>query len=466
MERDKNHRKKDELPLILAILPILAVVVLGLSSVLIWKAGMNIPIIGGIITAGIIGVLRGIKWEDLQKSLVAGVSRALPALFIVIVIGAIIGSWIQGGIIPALIFYSLKIISPSIFVPTACFVTAIVAVATGTSFASIATVGLALMVTGMGMGFPAPLLAGAIISGAYFGDSTSPLSDTTNLASAVAGCTLFELLGHLLKTGLPALFLSLVGYYFLGARHLITGGANLETIQNILEGLSSSFNISPILLIIPVITILFSIKKFPALPSLVMVAALAGISAIVLQGYDLGSVMRTMTNGFVSETGNEMIDSLLTRGGITSMGGTVILLSVATAYGGILEEIGSLDSILNLVMKRVNSVGSLVSVTILSGLAVAFATGAQLLAVVIPARMFGDAYRQKNLHAKNLGRISQSIGAACINLVPWSVPALYAQNILGVEAVKFIPYILFAYLIIIINLIYGFTGFTMDKIED
>ena len=463
---EKKEIEKQELPFILAVLPILSVIVFGLLSVLNWKAGMNIPIMSGIIMAGIVGKARGIKWQRLQGSLVDGVARALPALFIMITIGAIIGSWIQGGVIPTLIYYSLKIISPTIFIPTACFVTAIVAVSTGTSFASIATVGLALMATGVGMGFPAPLLAGAIVSGAYFGDSISPLSDTTNLASALSGCTLFELLGHLAKSGIPALIISLIAYYILGAKHAIVGAVNLETIESIMAGLSTNFKITPFLLLIPLLTILFSIKKLPAIPSLIMVAGLGALAAIFIQGSELGSIMRTMTNGFVSESGNEMIDSLLTRGGINSMGGTVILLTTATAFGGILEEIGSLDSLLNLIMKKVNSVGSLVLATVLSGLTVAFATGAQLLAVVIPARMFGQAYKEKNLHSKNLARVAQSIGTICINLVPWSVPALFAQQILGVEAIKFIPYVLFAYITLAVNIIYGYTGFTMDKIED
>lgn len=458
-------KKEEHLSLHLAFIPIIVVIVFGLMSVIKWKAGMNIPIITGIAAAGIIGAMTGKTWKELQGSLVEGVSRALPALFIVIVIGVIIGSWIQGGVIPALIYYSLEIISPKIFLPATCLVTAIIAVATGTSFTSVATVGLALMATGLGMGFPAPLLAGAIISGAYFGDSISPLSDTTNLAAAVADCNLFDLLEHLAKSGLPALAISTVIYYIMGMKHATGGAVDLSTIEGILEGISSNFVITPLLLLIPVITVLFSIKKLPALPSLLMVSVLGGISAIILQGADLGSVLRTMTNGYVSETGNSMIDALLTRGGINSMGGTVILLSIATAFGGILEEIGALDSILNVIMDKINSDGRLVLVTIISGLVVAFATGAQLLAVVIPARMFGDAYRERNLHPKNLARVAQSIGTICINLVPWSVPALFAQNILEVDAIQFIPYIFFAHLTIIINLIYGYTGWTMDPLD-
>lgn len=456
---------KKNLPLHMALIPIITVVVFGLFSVIQWKAGMNIPIISGIAAAGIIGALRGAAWKDLQSSLVNGVSRALPALFIVIVIGAIIGSWIQGGVIPALIYYSMKTISPGVFLPAACLVTAVVSVATGTSFTSIATVGLALMATGLGMGFSGPLLAGAIISGAYFGDSISPLSDTTNLASAVSGSELFDLITHIAKSGLPALGISTVIYYIIGLRFSSMDTLDLGTIEEMLAGLSANFNITPLLLVIPALTILFSVKKVPALPSLSVITLLGGLAAMAFQGANIGGVFRAMTNGFVSDTGIQMIDSLLTRGGINSMGSTVILLATATAFGGILEEIGALDSILDVIMDKVNSDGGLVLTTILSSLVVAFSTGAQLLAIVIPGRMFGDAYRDRGLHQKNLGRVAQSTGAICINLVPWSVPALFAQSILGVSAVEFIPYIFFAYITLAINIIYGYTGFTMAKLE-
>ena len=461
-----EQNKVRKLNLFLALLPLLVIIVFGLLSVIKWKGGMNIPIISGIITTGLIGIYLGFSWDELQQGLIKGVSRALTPLFIIMIIGIIIGAWIQGGIIPSLIYYSLKVISPKIFVPAAALVTAIIATATGTSFTSIATVGLALMATGLGMGFPAPLLAGAIISGAYFGDSLSPLSDTTNLSSAMSNCTLFELVGHLAKSGDPSLLLSLIIYFFLGLKHTTQEGMNISTITEILQGMNNSFVISPWLLLIPVITIIFSIKKFPAIPSLIFVALMGGLAAIIIQGADIGSVVRTMTNGFTSNTGVKMVDSLLTRGGINSMGGTIILLTLAVALGGILEEIGSLELILEIIMKKVSSAGQLVTVTVLSGLVTAFATGAQLLAIMIPARMFQKAYKDFNLHPKNLGRVAQSIGCICINLVPWSVPALFAQGVLGVQALEFIPYIFFAYFTIVINVIYGFTGFTLDKVQD
>ena len=450
--------------LIQAMIPLVTVIILGLFSVMRWKAGMNIPILGGIAAAAILGLILGHSWESLQAGLVKGVSRALPPLFIIILIGLIIGAWIQGGIIPSLIYYSLQFISPAWFVPAAALVTAVISLATGTSFTSIATVGLALMATGLGMGFPAPLLAGAIISGAYLGDSLSPLSDTTNLASAMSGATLFELIGHLAKSGIPAFLASLAAFYILGAREAAAAGMDLAVITGILNGLSAAFVITPWLLLIPLCTILFSLKKFPAIPSLLIVGLLGGLAALIIQGADLGSIFRTMTNGFKSETGVAMIDSLLSRGGINSMGSTLILLTLAVAFGGILEEIGALERILESIMSKVASKGQLVAVTIASSLITAFATGAQLLAIMIPARMFQSAYQKFQLHPKNLGRVAQSIGCICINLVPWSVPALFAQSVLGVAPAAFIPYVLFAWFTILINLIIGFTGWTLSPL--
>ncbi|GHT79047.1 Na+/H+ antiporter NhaC [Spirochaetia bacterium] len=454
-------KKQRSINIWLSLVPIVVVIVLGLMSVTTWGAGMNIPLLSSIVAAALVGIWLGIPWEELQKSLVHGVARALPAIFILIIVGSIVGTWILSGIIPTLIYYSLKVINPVIFIPACMVVTAIIATATGTSFTSIATIGIALMATGQGMGFPAPLVAGAIISGAYFGDSFSPLSDTTNLASAMSGCTLFELIGHMVWTSLPGLIISCIIFYFLGLPYSGASAANTETIRVITGGLESAFRISPLLLLVPVITIVLSIMRVPSLPTLLCVSVLGGLAGMVFQGASIGAVIVAMTRGFSSSTGIQMLDSLLTRGGINSMSNTVVMLSMATALGGILERIGALDSILTKAMKRVHSNGALVSVTALSGLVVAFATGAQLLAIMLPARMFSGEYAKRNLHAKNLGRVAQSIGAVAINLVPWSVPAIFAANMLGVEAILFIPYVIFAYVILILNVLYGFIGFTI-----
>lgn len=458
--------KKRPLNLFLALLPILSIIVTGLMSVIYWDSGMNIPIITGIIVAALIGMYRGYSWNDLFEGLTNGVTRALTPIFIIIIVGIIIATWIQGGIIPSLIYYSLKLISPHIFVPATALVTAIIATAIGTSFTSIATIGLALMTTGIGLGFPAPLLAGAIISGAYFGDSLSPLSDSINLGAAMNRVNLYDLIKHMVKTNVPALLISLVIFFFLGLPYVDGTGSNLDSIYTIMNGLESSFVISPWLLIVPLIAMFFSIRGVEAVPSLIGIATLGAFAAFFVQGASVGSIVQAMTNGYISETGVALVDNLLTRGGTNSMGNTVILLISAVALGGILESIGALDLILQKVLNSVKSTGSLVAVSALSSGVIGVATGAQLLAIMLPARMYHSAYVEAGLHPKNLSRVSVSIGAICINLVPWSVPALFAQSVLDVPATSFIPYIVFAYVVLIVNVIYGYTGFTMSSLDE
>ena len=328
-----------------------------------------------------------------------------------------------------------------------------------------ATIGLALMATGVTMGFPAPLVAGAVISGAYLGDKLSPLSDTTNLAPAMAGCTLFEHVGHMLWDTIPAFLGSLILYYFIGIKYASSSMTQPEELQTILTGLENTFNIHPLLLLIPIITIILAVRKVPAIPSLICVAVLGALCALFIQGNDMGSILNTLTSGFKSNTGIPMVDSLLTRGGITSMGGTIILLTLATALGGILETIGALDYILQYIMTKVKTNGQLMLATLLSGMTIGFATGAQLLAVIVPARMFAPAFIERKLHPKNLSRAAEAAGTVGINLVPWSVPAIFAANTLGVQPLEFIPYIFFAYLVIIANAIYGYTGVSIAKLD-
>lgn len=457
---------KRPLNLFLALLPILSIVLTGLMSVVYWNSGMNIPIITGIIVAALVGTYCGYSWDDMSEGLTNGVTRALTPIFIIMTVGIIIATWIQGGIIPSLIYYSLRLISPQIFVPATALVTAIISTAVGTSFTSLATIGLALMTTGVGLGFPAPLLAGAIISGAYFGDSLSPLSDSVNLGAAMNNVNLYDLIKHMVKTHLPALFISLVVFFFLGQPYADGSGSNLGSIEMIMTGLENSFVIHPLLLFIPLLAMAFSIRGVEAVPSLIAIAILGALAGLFVQGESVGNIVQAMTNGFSSETGVELVDNLLSRGGINSMGNTVILLISAVALGGILEAIGSLDLILNKVLAYVKSDGSLVTVTVLSSLIIGISTGAQLLAIMLPARMYHNAYIEADLHPENLSRVSVAIGAICINLVPWSVPALFAQSVLGVSAISFIPYIIFAYAILIINIIYGYTGFSMRPLND
>lgn len=458
-----NNQKKSNL--FLALLPIISLIIMALASAVKWKAGMNVPLICSIVVSCFVGKYLGVSYSDMEKGLIKGASRAMPAVFVLMVVGTIIGLFIASGIIPTLTYYGLTIITPKLFIPSAALVTAIIATATGTSFNSIATIGLALMVVGTTMGFPAPIVAGAVLSGAYFGDKVSPLSDTTTVASSMSGCNIFEHVFHMMASSLVALGISIAIYYFIGINYISSVSTNWDTIRGLSNGLINNFNINPILMLIPLLSVVCAVKKMPTIPSLLGISVLSGVSAVLFQNIPITKLFKIATCGYKSNTGIKMLDSLLSRGGIEAMGGTIILLIMASALGGILEEIGSLETILNAIKKVVHSDRGIIMSAMFSGLFISFATGAQILAIMIPARMFSPVFAERGLHAKNLSRIVETVGTVGIILVPWSVHAIFASSILGVDPLKFIPFVLFAFIDIFINIVLGITGFNIAKVN-
>jgi len=455
--------KKKELTLWMSLIPIIALIGAAALSIFIWKAGMHIPLMIGIIAAAIVSIIAGWTWDDVQRMMVNGVGRALPAVFILLIIGIIVGTWIASGVIPTMIYYGLSIIEPALFVPIVALVTGIISITLGSSFTSIATIGLAFMAIGEGLGFPPGLVAGAVISGAYFGDKLSPLSDTTNIAPAMAETDLFSHVKHMLWDTIPAFIISIVLYWIVSKSATANGGADTKVIEVMKTGLNDVFAIHPLLLLMPILTIILMIKKTPAIPALIGVGILGGVLAIIVQGLTVTSVIQIMTNGYHVESGVKALDSLLNNGGLMSMLGTIGLLILATALGGILEETGSFEVLTKKMMSKVHSTGSLISTTILSTFIVAFASGAQFLAIILPARTFVKDYKKMGIDTKNLSRCVEAAGTVGINLVPWGVPAVFAAGILGVSPGEFIPYAFLAFLVPLINILFGFTGWTITK---
>lgn len=453
---------KKDMSIGLALLPIVTLMAAGAASIFVWKAGMFIPLIIGIIATVLVGVMSGYKWEELQDMMVKGVSKAMPAIFILIIIGMIVGTWIASGVIPTMIYYGLSLIHPSFFIPTVAIITAVVSVTLGSSFTSIATIGLAFMVIGEGMGFPPGLIAGAVISGAFFGDKLSPLSDTTNIAPAMAETDLFSHVRHMLWDTIPAFIITLVLYGILSNGSLQNVG-DTEKIDMILSGIQKTFVIHPLLLLLPLLTIILMMKRLPALPTLLVVGLFGGLLAVLVQGQSITSIVNTMTNGFSGNSGVEEVDALLNSGGIVSMLNTIGLLTIATALGGLLESTGVFQTLVKPIIKRVKTTGSLILTTVCSTFLVAFASGAQFLAIILPARTFVQTYKDLEIDTKNLSRAVEAAGTVGITLVPWGVPAVFAANMLGVAVEEFIPYLFFAFLVPLINVIFGFTGWTITK---
>jgi Na+:H+ antiporter, NhaC family len=454
---------KREVSFKLSIIPILTLTLAAALSIFYWKAGMHIPLMIGVIVAAIIAVVCGWTWDEVQKMMVGGVARALPAVFILLIIGIIVGTWIGSGVIPTMIYYGLMIISPAMFVPLVALVTGIVSITLGSSFTSIATIGLAFMVIGEGLGFPPGLVAGAVISGAYFGDKLSPLSDTTNIAPVMAETDLFSHIKHMLWDTIPAFFISIILYWIVGNRILTNHIVDSNAINSIKVGLSDVFVIHPLLLLMPIFTIFLMVRRTPAIPALMSVGLLGAVLAVCVQGGSVSAVVQMMQSGFSIDSGVDAVDTLLNHGGLTSMLGTIGLLIIATALGGILEETGSFEVLTRKMMSKVQTAGTLISSTILATFVIAFASGAQFLAIILPARTFVSKYKSMNIDTKNLSRCVEAAGTVGINLVPWSVPVVFAVSVLGVSPGEFIPYTFFAFLVPLINILFGFTGWTITK---
>ncbi len=457
--------EKRKISFMIAVLPIIVLLLMGAFSVFYWKVGMIVPLLSGVVATGIIGYIFNYSWEELQEGLKEGVANALPAIFILLIVGSIIGTWILSGTIPAMIFYGLKFLSPSLFIPLAALITAIVSTTLGTSFTSIATVGIALIAVGNAMGFATPLTAAAIISGAFFGDKLSPLSDTTNIAAAMADTNLFEHVGHMLWDTIPAFVLSLILYWVVGQTQVGGGFEGADQINTLMQGLDSLFNITPLLFVLPLITIVLAIRKTPAIPALLSMSFLGGVFAMIFQSASLVQVLSSFTSGYSSNSEISMINSLLSKGGVTSMGGTIILLITAAALGGIMQKVGILDIILEKMMTWINSSRKLIVTSLVTAFLIGLSTGAQVLAIIIPAKMFSNSFREMGLDTKNLSRNVEAGGTVGITLVPWSVPAIFAANMLGAQPAEFIPFLFFPMLVILINLFYGLTGISIAKLE-
>lgn len=462
---DSKPKTKRKATLCEALIPIIFLIAVLAYSLVKLGADPHIPLILGAVVAAIIGITRlGFTWREMEEGVLDTIKMAMQAILILMIVGALIGTWILSGTVPAMIYWGLKILSPGIFLVATTLICAIVSLATGSSWTTAGTVGIALIGIGQGLGMPAPLVAGAIISGAYFGDKMSPLSDTTNLAPAMAGSTLFEHIKHMIYTTGPALLIALVLYGVIGMKY---AGKELdltqiEVIRNALEG---AFNtLSPMLLIPPVMVILMVVFKMPAIPGLVIGTLLGGLFAAIFQGADLQSIINAAHYGFESTTGISEVDALLTRGGLDSMMWTVSLILCALTLGGILEKTGMLEAIANALLTFAKGTFGLVFVTIFSCLFTNLVTGEQYLSIVLPGRMYKDEYRKRGLHPKNLSRALEDSGTLLSPLIPWNTCGAYMWVTLGIHPFAYLPFAFLNLINPLVSLFYAATGITMEKL--
>ncbi len=444
-----------------AFTPIVAAAAIISSGVLLLDGAVPIPILLALacVAPALMGLRLGLSWTEVEDGMLDGMRLALQAAVILLVVGTTIGAWAQCGTIGAMVSYGLLVLQPSFFLPAACVICSIVSLAIGSSWTTAATVGVALMGIGAAIGVPAPMTAGAILSGSYFGDKMSPLSDTTNLAPGLAGAKLFEHIQAMFYTTLPAWVLALLAYGVLGFfMSGDTAGASLADIASLRVALHQAQQLSPWLFLPPALIIVLAIFRMPAIPALLLATTAGGVLAAIFQGEGVGSILAVTYTGYEIETGFQAVDSLLSRGGMSSMLDTVALVLAATAFGGIMERAGFVAVLLQALLRRVRSVGGLVTSTIVSCVGVNFLLCEQYLAIVLPGRMYRDTYPRFGLQPRMLSRTIEDGGTVTSCLCPWNSGGAFMAATLGVATLQYAPYAFLNLLVPIIAIAYAWTG--------
>jgi NhaC family Na+:H+ antiporter len=448
-----------------SLIPILSIALFLGVGYGIFKLRIEFLLIAAAAVSGILALRLGYTYKEMEEGIVHSISKGMPAMMVVIVVGMLIGTWMASGAIPMMIFYGLKIISPALYLVTACVVCSFISVVTGTSYGTAGTVGVAFIGIAQGLGIPLSHAAGAIVAGSYFGDKLSPFSDTTNLAPIAAGSNLFDHIKHMLWTTTPAWLIGLVLYYFLGRG--VQGSMESEQMTQIMETIPATFRFSLVLLLPPAITLYAALSKKPTIPGMLVSSVVAMILAIIYQGAGLVDAVDAMVHGYTSATGVPLVDTLLTKGGMLNMMDVTLIALCAFAFAGITQKAGMLDVLLQHMTRFTHTTGRLIAATSASSIAVAVMTGSSFLTLLIPGDLFAPAFKKMGLAAKNLSRTLEDSGTVIVPIVPWSIAGVYMAGTLGVPTTEYAPFAFLCYLGVFFALLYGFTGFAIaPKVRD
>ena len=464
-----------------ALFPLIALIVMLAINVFYFKDasldGSNqfVLLLGGAVAA-IVGFAKGVSYEEMMNAVADNLKSTSSALLILLMVGALSGTWLLSGIIPTMIYYGIQLLNPSIFLLVSVLVCALISVATGSSWTTSATVGIALIGVGNAMGIPMGMTAGAILSGAYFGDKMSPLSDTTNLAAAMAGTDLFTHIRYMLYTTVPTLVITLIVFGILSFN--IEPAAAVET-ASLLNAITESFTITPWLFAVPVLVIALIVRKTPPLAALLIGTLGGAVAALLFQPelirtlsgsteLNFESVYITLLNAITVdlavESSNTVLNDLFTSGGMAGMLGTIWLIICAMVFGGVMESIGALSKITAALLKLSKSTLGLVANTVGSCLALNVTASDQYLAIVVPGKMFAKAYEQKGLAPENLSRTIEDSGTVTSVLVPWNTCGAYHSSVLGVSVFEYFAYAVFNYVSPFMTLLFAALSLKIRKL--
>ncbi|EFI68730.1 Na+/H+ antiporter NhaC [Lysinibacillus sp. HST-98] len=425
------------------------------------KATPHIPIFLVIAILLAYGLLKKIPFRDLEGGMIAGASAGLGAVFIFFFIGILISSWIMGGTIPTLIYYGFLTVSPNFFFAIVFLICSIVGISIGSSLTTVATVGVAFMGIAGAMDISLTITAGAIVSGAFFGDKMSPLSDTTNLASGTVGVDLFEHIKNMGWTTIPAFLISFVIYAIISP----TGAAtSFETVEQFKEGLLSTELIHWYTLLPIVVLVIMTFYKAPAIITLAVVSIIGVGLGSLLDPVPASDIFKILFDGYVSQTGNKDVDALLTRGGMNSMLFTIALVLLALTMGGLLFTLGIIQSILAKVQSLFKSAGSVITGAAITGIGVNTLIGEQYLSILLTGEAFKAQFAKVGLAPKNLSRVMEDAGTVVNPLVPWSVCGIFIASVLGISTLDYLPFTFFCLLGPILTIMFGWSGKTLTKL--
>ncbi|MFJ1378024.1 Na+/H+ antiporter NhaC [Capnocytophaga canimorsus] len=455
---------KKEINLFQALIPITALIVMLAYNVLVAYNGAEDNVLGGsnqfvlllgATIAALVGLWVKVSFKEMMEQVFLNIKSTGGAILILLMVGALSGTWLVSGIIPAMIYYGLMILNPTIFLFACVVICAVISVATGSSWTTSATIGIALMGIGQALGIPMGMTAGAIISGGYFGDKMSPMSDTTNLAAAMAGTDLFSHIRYMTLTTVPTFIITLVIFLLLGFSF---SSSDLPDTSAIALAISSKFNISLWLFVVPAFILILVLRKIDPLAALMTGTLLGGIFAVIFQPEIVKSitgsavldfkvayrgVMDAITSPIAIETNNEQLSDLFTSKGMSGMLNTVWLIICAMVFGGVMEAIGALKRITRWLLELFDSVFALFASTVASCLMINITTSDQYLSVVVPGKMFSKTYEKKGLAPENLSRTLEDSGTVTSVLVPWNTCAAYNSGVLGVPTLTYLPYAFF-----------------------
>ena len=475
--------KNKELNIWEALIPVIILVAMLAYNVYVFGddalSGSNqfILLLGGSVAA-VVGFFNKVSYKKMIEEVANNLKSTTGAILILLLVGALAGTWLISGIIPTMIYYGLEILNPTIFLPATVVICAIISVATGSSWTTSATVGIALIGIGDALSIPLGMVAGAVLSGAYFGDKMSPMSDTTNLAPAMAGTDLFTHIKYMTITTIPTITITLIVFIIIG--FTIDTSGNTDT-SMILESIKRSFNISPWLFLVPIAVIFLIIKKTQPLVALLIGTILGGIFAIIFQpdvvvkvanadALNFQSAYQGVMNAITVETAvssdNEMLSDLFSAGGMNGMLGTIWLIICAMVFGGVMEAIGALARISSALLKLAHSVFGLFASTVVTSLALNVTASDQYLAIVVPGKMFSKAYKERGLAPENLSRTLEDAGTVTSVLVPWNTCGAYQSGVLGVGVGEYFIYAIFNYLSPFTTLLFAALDIKIRKLRD